>query len=154
MHVYGKWSRETENFHFLFESAYCTIHWYIIALTIPWFFPQYFWFFVFVKVMQNSVKRFLNETVKKSCFHVDLWMLKYIWHFQCSVDTRNWVNRKKYWKSVLVLDFISSQHGQFTTSVAFIGTAGKPSSRGPQTTFTINHKPQSYLYEFCGSDLV
>ena len=43
--------------------------------------------FGFVKVIQNGVKPFLNETVKKSCFHVELWMLKYVWHFQCSVDT-------------------------------------------------------------------
>ena len=30
---------------------------------------------------------------------------------------------------------------------ALITTAGKPSSGGPQTTFTVNHKPQSNLYE-------
>ena len=30
---------------------------------------------------------------------------------------------------------------------ALISTAGKPSSGGPQTTFTVNHKPQSNLYE-------
>ena len=34
-----------------------------------------------LKVIQNGVKPFLNETVKKSCFHIDLKMLKYIWHF-------------------------------------------------------------------------
>ena len=30
---------------------------------------------------------------------------------------------------------------------ALISTVGKPSSRGPPTTFTVNHKPQSNLYE-------
>ena len=30
---------------------------------------------------------------------------------------------------------------------ALISTAGEPSSSGPQTTFTVNHKPQSNLYE-------
>ena len=60
-----------------------------------------------VKVIQNGVKPFLNETLKKSCFHVDLKMLKYIWHFQCSVDTKNRVKMKTILeKSVLVLDFI------------------------------------------------
>ena len=47
-----------------------------------------------LKVIQNGVKPFLNETVKKSCFHLDLWMLKYIWHFQCAADTRNRVKMK------------------------------------------------------------
>ena len=28
-----------------------------------------------------------------------------------------------------------------------ISTAGKPSSSGTKTTFTVNHKPQSNLYE-------
>ena len=37
----------------------------------------------------------LNETVKKMCFNVDLYILKYIWHFQCSVDTRNRVKITK-----------------------------------------------------------
>ena len=49
-------------------------------------------------------------------------------------------------KSVLVLDFISAQLGQFTTSAALINTVGKPSSYGPQTTFTVNHKPQAIFY--------
>ena len=30
---------------------------------------------------------------------------------------------------------------------ALISTVGKPSSCGPQTTFTVNHKPQSKFYE-------
>ena len=30
---------------------------------------------------------------------------------------------------------------------AIISTAGKLSSGGPQTTFTVNHKPQSNLYD-------
>ena len=30
---------------------------------------------------------------------------------------------------------------------ALISTVGKPSSGGPQTTFTVNHKPQSKSYE-------
>ena len=30
---------------------------------------------------------------------------------------------------------------------ALISTVGKPSSRGPQTKFTVNHKPQSKFYE-------
>ena len=30
---------------------------------------------------------------------------------------------------------------------ALINTVGKPSSRGPQTAFTVNHKPQSKFYE-------
>ena len=30
---------------------------------------------------------------------------------------------------------------------ALISTVGKPSSGGPQTTFTVNHKPQSKFYE-------
>ena len=69
------------------------------------------------KVIQNGVKPSFNETVKKSCFHVDLSMLKYKWHFQCSVDTRNRVKMKKILeKSVLVLDYISAQLCQFTTS--------------------------------------
>ena len=33
---------------------------------------------------------------------------------------------------------------------ALISTVGKPSSCGPQTTFTVNHKPQSNFYEFQG----
>ena len=40
---------------------------------------------------------------------------------------------------------MSAQLGQFSTSGC--STAGKPSSRGPQTTFTVNHKPQSKFYE-------
>ena len=30
---------------------------------------------------------------------------------------------------------------------ALISTTGEPASGGPQTTFTVNHKPQSNLYE-------
>ena len=30
---------------------------------------------------------------------------------------------------------------------ALISTAGEPASGGPKTTFTVNHKPQSNLYE-------
>ena len=50
------------------------------------------------------MKPFLNDTVKKSSFHVDLEMLQYIWHFQCSVDTRKCWNEKnvgKKWSGAL-----------------------------------------------------
>ena len=30
---------------------------------------------------------------------------------------------------------------------ALISTVGKPSSYGPKTTFTVNHKPQYHFYE-------
>ena len=98
-----------------------------------------------VKVIQNGVKPFLNETVKKSCFHVDLYMLKHIWHFQCSVDTRNRVKMKKIlekrvWCSILFQPNLANSK----PVDALISTVGKPSSCRPQTTFTVNHKPQFY----------
>ena len=50
-------------------------------------------------------------------------------------------------KYVLVLDFISSQLGQFTTSGCTHQRSREPSSDEPKTTFTVNHKPHSNLYE-------
>ena len=48
-------------------------------------------------------------------------------------------------KGVLVLDFISTQLGHLQLVAALISTAGEPSSGGPQTTFTVNHKPNPIL---------
>ena len=50
-------------------------------------------------------------------------------------------------KSVLVLDFISANLANLQPVAALISTVGKPSSGGPQKTFTVNHKPQSNFYE-------
>ena len=50
-------------------------------------------------------------------------------------------------KSVLVLDFIQLNLANLQPVAALISTVGKPSTGGPQTTFTVNHKPQSNFYE-------
>ena len=52
--------------------------------------------------------------------------------------------------SVLVLDSFQPNFANLQPVTALIGTAGKPSSGGPQTTFIVNHRPQSNLYEFKG----
>ena len=101
------------------------------------------------KVIHKDVKPFLNETVKKICFHEDLKILKYIWHFQCSVDIRNGVEITKNFgiKCSGVSILFQPNLADLQPVTALISTAGKPSSGGPQTTFTVNHKPQSNLYE-------
>ena len=103
----------------------------------------------FIKVIHKDVEPFLNETIKKICFHVDLYILKYIWNFQCSVNTGNRVKITKILeKCVLASRYCFSPTWPVLQPVStLISTAGKPSSGGPQTTFTVNHKPQSNLYE-------
>ena len=73
-------------------------------------------------------------------------MLKYISHLQCFVATKNRLKHEKILeKGVLVLDFISTELGHLQPVAALISTAGEPSSGGPQTTFTVNHKPNPIL---------
>ena len=51
-------------------------------------------------------------------------------------------------KSVLASRYHSSPTWPILQPVtALISTAGEPASGGPKTTFTVNHKPQSNLYE-------
>ena len=48
-----------------------------------------------------------------------------------------------FWCSILFqLNMVNLQ-----PVAALIGTVEKPSSGGPRTTFTVNHKPQSNFYE-------
>ena len=48
-----------------------------------------------------------------------------------------------FWCSILFQPNLAN----FQPQAARISTVGKPSSHGPQTTFTDNHKPQSNFYE-------
>ena len=101
-----------------------------------------------ISVIHKGVKQFLNEKVKKSCFPVELSMLKHIQYFQCSVDTRNRINMKKYRKKVFWCSVLfQSNLANLQPVTPQISTAGKLSSGGQQTTFTVNHEPQSNLYE-------
>ena len=51
--------------------------------------------------------------------------------------------KKVFWCSILFqLNLANLQ-----PVAALISTVGKPSFRGPQTTFTVNHKPQSNFYK-------
>ena len=75
-------------------------------------------------------------------------MLNYIWHFQCSVDTRNRVKWTRYWEKVFWCSILFQPNlANLQPVAALTSTVGKPSSCGPQTTFTVNHKPQSNFYE-------
>ena len=103
-------------------------------------------------MVQNGVKMktFMNETVLNIMFHVDLWMLKYISHLQCFVATKNRLKHEKnIGKRCSGARFYFNPTWPFTTSrqpvAALISTAGEPSSGGPQTTFTVNHKPNPIL---------
>ena len=56
------------------------------------------WSMVFgtvIQVIRNGEKPFFHATAKTFYFHVDLWMLKNMCHFQCSSDTRHMVNKNK-----------------------------------------------------------
>ena len=66
-------------------------------------------------------------------------------HYQCSVDTRNRVKMKKNWKKLFWCSILLQPNLQAVA--ALISTVGKPPSCGPQTTFTVNHKPQSSFSE-------
>ena len=48
-----------------------------------------------------------------------------------------------FWCSILFQPNLANLQPE----AAFISTVGKPSSPGPQATFTVNHKPQSNFYE-------
>ena len=50
---------------------------------------------------------------------------------------------KVFWCSILFQPNLAN----LQPVAALIGTVGKPSSCGPQKTFTVNHKPQSNFYE-------
>ena len=73
----------------MLKCIYQEIHFSVVFIDV------FFELWIYNVVIQNGVKPFLNETVKKSWFPVDLLMLKYILHFQCSVDNRNRVKMNK-----------------------------------------------------------
>ena len=112
----------------------------VVFRTVAIFRPQY------IKVIHKDVKPFLNETVKKICFHVDLQMLKYIWHFQCAVDTRNRVKMTKILeKSVLASRFCFSPtwpiYSQWLHSLAQQGSPHQWVAHRQHSLLTTSHNP-------------
>ena len=53
------------------------------------------------------------------------------------------IGKNVFWCSILFQPNLAN----LQPVAALISTVGKPSSRGPQKTFTVNHKPQSKFYE-------
>ena len=98
-----------------------------------------------LKVIHKDVKPFLNETVKKICFHVDLCIPKYIWHFQCSVNTRDMVKMTKILEiSVLASRYHSSStwpiYNQWLHSLAQQGSL-LPVGQRHHSLLTTSHNP-------------
>ena len=95
-----------------------------------------------IKVIHNDAKPFLKK-LQRNCVFTQTSQCKYTVFSVFSGDQKCGINENNRGKSVLALDFISAQVGQFTISHHTHRHRRGPSAGEHMRTFIVNHQTQS-----------